>query len=330
MDLFIVRLHTFGSSQLRGFFSAQKETKLWQNIYPFGPYFAIERKLIMAKYRVPGAKDLFEAGVHFGHQVRRWHPNMEKYIYEAHHDVHVINLEHTENALNEACETLYKITSEGGQVIFVGTKRQVREILIEEANRCGAMHVSERWLGGTLTNLSVIKKKINKLISNRRNKEEGKFDKYTKKERLLIDRETAKLDRSIGGIQNLKKVPEAIFVIDAKREKTAITEAKLLGVKVIALVDTNTNPESVDIVIPGNDDGIKSLRIILHTIADAVEAGYKEYAKKAAKSTEKTDEAKVIGKDKEEKEVADSTKKGDKKVKASDKKKAEKAKIEEK
>lgn len=236
-----------------------------------------------SKYDVPSQKDLLDAGVHFGHQVRRWHPGMEQYIYTVKKDIHIIDLEQTEELLKVACEYLHDVAAKGGQIIFVGTKKQARDMVKLEALRSGALYVNERWLGGTITNFDVIRKKMKKLAELLRQKEAGELKMYTKKERLLIDREIDKLNRYVGGIASLSDVPAALFIVDAKREKTAIAEAEAAKVDVVALIDTNTNPEGIKHVIPGNDDGIKSVALILKAVGDAVESGYKVYAEKLEK-----------------------------------------------
>lgn len=233
----------------------------------------------MSNYKLPKIEELLEAGVHFGHQVRRWHPKMEPYIYGVKQNIHIIDLEIAHKNLEKACEFLYETASKGGQIIFVGTKKQAHDIVSIEAKRSGAMYVIERWIGGTITNHRVIRLNIDKLLNTIRKKELGELEKYTKKERLLIDREVEKLQRSIGGITALKGVPAALVVVDSKREKTAVREAVRSGVKVVGLVDTNSNPAGVDYVIPGNDDALKSIALILKAFGDAVEAGYKKYAK---------------------------------------------------
>ena len=233
----------------------------------------------MSNYKLPKIEELLDAGVHFGHQVRRWNPEMEKYIYAARKGIHVIDLQKTHEELKKACEFLYETASKGGQIVFVGTKRQARDIIELEANRCGALHVTERWLGGTMTNYNVIKKNLQRYVDLQRQREAGELDKYTKKERLLIDREIAKLQRSIGGIVSLKGTPAAVFVVDGRREKTVIKEANMKDVPVVALLDTNSDPRNVDYVIAGNDDAIKSIATIVRVISDAVEEGYKEFAK---------------------------------------------------
>lgn len=227
---------------------------------------------------IPTVNQLFDAGVHFGHQLKRWHPSMAKYIYTAKKGIHIINLEKTQSSLKEASDFLYDISKEGGQVIFVGTKKQSKEIIKNEAQRSGSFYVTERWLGGTMTNLQVIKASIKKLVNFKKDKESGELDKYTKKERLLIDREIAKLEKKVGGLVGLSNTPQALFVVDPKREKTAIKEAKNLGIKVVALIDTNSDVRDIDFPIPGNDDAIKSVALIVKTIADSISEGYKAYS----------------------------------------------------
>ncbi len=239
----------------------------------------------MAKnnYKTPDAKELLDAGVHFGHQVRRWHPKMEPYIFTVKKNIHIIDLEKTEQMLKEACDYLHGVAARGGQIIFVGTKKQARDMIKLEAKRSGAMYINERWLGGIMTNHEVIKRNMRKLTDLMHRREIGDLMRYTKKERLLIDREIDKLEKYVGGIVGLHKIPEALFIIDARREKTAIREAANVGAKVVALVDTNTDPTGIDMVIPGNDDGIRSIATVLNAISDAIEAGYKEFADKLQK-----------------------------------------------
>ena len=207
---------------------------------------------------------------------------MEKYIFGSRSGIHIIDLEKTLEKLEAACEFLYSVASNGGQIIFVGTKRQAKEIIEIEAKRSGSLFVNERWLGGTITNFRIIKKNMNKLADFLKKREEGSFDKYTKKERLLLDREIAKLQASVGGIAALQGTPAALFAIDIRREKTSVREANRFEVPVVALVDTNSDPSGIKYVIPGNDDAMRSIALIVKVIADAVEEGYKEWAKNAA------------------------------------------------
>jgi len=251
--------------------------------------------------KIPTINQLFDSGVHFGHQVKRWHPTMEKFIYTSKNGIHIINLEKTAEKLEESAKYLHEVAKKGGKIVFVGTKKQSKDIIELEAKRCGAYYVTERWLGGTMTNLEIVKKSVKKLVDFKRGRETNQFDKYTKKERLLIDREVDKLEKKVGGLVGMSSKPVALFIIDPKREKTAIREAKNLGVKVVSLIDTNSDVREIDFPIPGNDDAIKSVAIIVKTIADAIEEGYNEYAKvlvseeKAAteKKTEKTAEKPV-------------------------------------
>ena len=259
----------------------------------------------MAKYKLPKIEELFEAGVHFGHQVRRWNPNMEPYIFIQRSGIHIIDLDETQKGLKEAAEAIHDIAATGGQIIFVGTKRQAKEIVETEAKRSGALYVIDRWLGGTITNYRIIRKNMDKLVDYMKKREEGEFDKYTKKERLLLDRSIDKLERSVGGIVSLQGNPAGVFVVDARREKTAIKEANIAGIPVVALVDTNSDPRSVDYPIPGNDDAIRSIAFIVKVIADAVEAGYAEYAQTAEK--EAVERAKEAEEAKEKEAVKVST-----------------------
>lgn len=241
----------------------------------------------MAKYKLPKIQDMIDAGVHFGHQAKRWHPKMEPYIYTVSKNVHIIDLEKTQEMLEKSCDFLYEQASQGKVIIFVGSKKQTKDIIETEATRSGALFVNDRWVGGTITNFETIKKNIDKLLDYIKGKEEEKFSIYTKKERLLIDREIEKLQATYGGITSLKKSPDVIFVLDPKREKTAIREAKISGVPVVSIVDTNANPTIIDYPIPGNDDAIKSVSLIVRAIANAVEEGYKEFGKSEKEKKEK-------------------------------------------
>lgn len=251
-----------------------------------------------SKYKIPTIKELISAGVHFGHQVKRWHPEMEPYIYTVKKNVHIIDLEVTERLLGEAAEFLYQQAKSGKKVIFVGTKKQARDIIENEAKNSGAMYVTERWLGGTLTNFEIIKKNnIDKMLDLKSKMEKGEFDHYTKKERLLIDREIERLERYVGGLANLKKLPDVLVVVDSKREKTAVREAMRAKIPVVALLDTNADPKGIDYLIPVNDDAIKSIALVIKTLASAIEAGYADYGedlksaqKKAEKAQEKAEE----------------------------------------
>jgi len=246
----------------------------------------------MAKYKLPKIQEMLDAGVHFGHQARRWNPKMEKYIYTVSKNVHIIDLEQTEKMLEKACDFLFEQASLGKSIVFVGTKRQSKETVELEAKRCGAMYVNERWVGGTITNFETIKKNLDKLLDMIKGKEEGRFDIYTKRERLTIDREIEKLQIAYGGIINLKRSPEVVFVIDPKREKTAVREARIAKVPVVGVVDTNADPTEIDYPIPANDDAIKSVALVVKAIASAVEEGYKEWGKTKKEKEEKEEELK--------------------------------------
>lgn len=225
---------------------------------------------------------LLEAGAHFGHQTSRWNPAMSEYIYTARNGIHIINLPKTAQCWEKAKAGIMEIVSDGGRVLFVGTKKQAQDAVEEEAKRCGAYFVSKRWLGGMLTNFATIKKSIDRMnkISTILAEEEklaaaNQPQKFTKKERLMMSREFEKLDASIGGIREMNGVPDLLFVIDLKREDIAIKEAKKLGIPVVALVDTNCDPKTVDFPIPSNDDGTRAIRLFCAAVSDTVSDGVK-------------------------------------------------------
>lgn len=229
--------------------------------------------MVKKKYTIPSLEELLEAGVHFGHRVRRWNPRMGPYIHTTKSGSHVFDLAQTRERLTEAAEFLEGVADTGGRIIFVGTKKQARAIIRQEAARCGAMFVTERWLGGTLTNFDSIRSKITRLGELEEGLERGKFDRYTKKERLDLEKERAKLERIVGGLQGVKSIPDAVVVVDIKKEKTCVRECLRMGVPTIALVDTNSDPRGIRYTIPGNDDAIKSIALVIKVLADAVEAG---------------------------------------------------------
>lgn len=233
-------------------------------------------------------QELLEAGVHFGHQVRRWNPKMRPYIFTAREGIHVINLEKTYEKLQEACEFVKKITESGGIMIFLGSKKQAKAIVQEEAIRCGAKYIVERWIGGLLTNWEQTSKNIKKLSDLKQKKEAGEFKDRTKKENLLIDREIAKLERLYGGLEGIAKLPDAIYIVDVRKEESAAREAVKKEVPVVAIADTNVNLDLVSYPIPGNDDAIKAIKIITVAIADAYLEGKKSYEKKSAKEKVET------------------------------------------
>jgi small subunit ribosomal protein S2 len=233
-------------------------------------------------------RDLLKAGVHFGHQTRYWNPKMGKYIFGARNKIHIINLEQTVPALNEALAMVKKLSSNKNKVLFVGTKRAAGKIVKEEALRAGMPYVNHRWLGGMLTNYKTIRQSIRRYRELDGQSKDGTFDKITKKEALMRVREMNKLERSIGGIKDMGGLPDALFVIDVDHERIAIKEANKLGIPVIGIVDTNSNPDGVDFVIPGNDDAIRAIQIYAKAFADAVLEGsssngeYVEVAEEAA------------------------------------------------
>ncbi|WP_127554824.1 30S ribosomal protein S2 [Saccharospirillum alexandrii] len=215
-------------------------------------------------------RDLLKAGVHFGHQTRYWNPKMGKYIFGARNKIHIINLEHTVPALNKALVQIGELAAAKNKVLFVGTKRSASNIIREEATRAGMPYVAHRWLGGMLTNYKTIRQSIKRLRDLDAESKDGTFDKLTKKERLMREREIEKLERTIGGIKDMGGLPDALFVIDVDHERIAIQEANKLGIPVIGVVDSNSNPDGVDIVIPGNDDAIRAIEIYASSVANAV------------------------------------------------------------
>ena len=218
-------------------------------------------------------RQLLEAGAHFGHQTRYWHPKMAPFIFGARSNIHIINLESTLPMFREALKYVETLSRKGGKVLFVGTKRQARDAIKEEALRAGAYYINQRWLGGLLTNFQTIKKSVKRLDDIRTMSLDGTFDKITKKEALELQREMDKLERSLGGIKDMRGLPDALFVIDVGHEDIAVAEANKLGIPVIGVVDTNCDPKGVDYVIPGNDDAVRSIRLYAGGMADAILAG---------------------------------------------------------
>ncbi|HET8710186.1 MAG TPA: 30S ribosomal protein S2 [Spongiibacteraceae bacterium] len=218
-------------------------------------------------------RDMLQAGVHFGHQTRFWNPKMAPYIFGARNKIHIINLEHTVPAFNDALVFIKKLASNKNKVLMVGTKRSASKIVKEQAERCNMPFVSSRWLGGMLTNYKTIRQSIKRLRELETQSQDGTFAKLTKKEALMRTREMEKLERSIGGIKDMAGLPDALFIIDVDHERIAIQEANKLGIPVIGVVDTNSNPDGVDYVIPGNDDAIRAVKLYATAVADAVLAG---------------------------------------------------------
>ena len=219
---------------------------------------------------VVAMKQLLEAGVHFGHQTRRWDPRMAPYIFTARNGIYIIDLQKTAKKIDEAYAVLKSIVDEGKTVIFVGTKKQAQECVKEEAERCGMYYVNQRWLGGMLTNFDTIKKRVERLKALEAMETDGTFDVLPKKEVIILKKEMEKLEKNLGGIKGMTEIPGAMFVVDPKKERIAILEARKLGIPVIGLVDTNCNPEDVDYVIPGNDDAIRAIKLIVEAMATAV------------------------------------------------------------
>ncbi|TWH64697.1 small subunit ribosomal protein S2 [Azomonas agilis] len=218
-------------------------------------------------------RDMLKAGVHFGHQTRYWNPKMGKYIFGARNKIHIINLEKTLPMFNEALSFVEKLAAGKNKILFVGTKRSASKLVREEAARCGQPYVDHRWLGGMLTNYKTIRASIKRLRELETQSQDGTFDKLTKKEALMRSRDLEKLERSLGGIKDMGGLPDAMFVIDVEHERIAITEANKLGIPVIGVVDTNSSPEGVDYIIPGNDDAIRAVQLYLGAMGDAILSG---------------------------------------------------------
>ena len=215
-------------------------------------------------------KQLLEAGVHFGHQTRRWNPKMAEYIYTERNGIYIIDLQKSVGKVDEAYKAVSDIAAEGGTILFVGTKKQAQEAVQTEAERCGMYYVNERWLGGMLTNFKTIQSRIKRLKDIEKMAEDGTFDVLPKKEVVNIKKEWDKLEKNLGGIKDMKRIPDAIFVVDPKKEKICVQEAHSLGITLIGIADTNCDPEELDYVIPGNDDAIRAVKLIVSKMADAV------------------------------------------------------------
>lgn len=240
-------------------------------------------------------KQLLEAGVHFGHQTRRWNPKMKKYIFTERNGIYIIDLQKTVKKIEEAYKFVRQLGEEGGTILFVGTKKQAQESVKEEANRSGMYYVNQRWLGGTLTNFQTIRKRINRLKQIEKMEEDGTFEVLPKKETVYLLKEKERLLKFLGGIKDMKKLPDALFVIDPRKESIAIAEARKLNIPIIGIVDTNCDPDEIDYVIPANDDAIRAVKLLTSTVADAIIEGNQgtelEATEEAAstKENEKTD-----------------------------------------
>ena len=240
-------------------------------------------------------KQLLEAGVHFGHQTRRWNPKMAPYIYMERNGIYIIDLQKTVGMVDDAYNAVSEIVSNGGTILFVGTKKQAMDAVQSEAERCGMYYVNERWLGGMLTNFKTIQSRIRRLKDIERMSQDGTFDVLPKKEVIGLKKEWEKLERNLGGIKDMRKIPDAIFVVDPKKEHICVKEAQSLGITLIGIADTNCDPEELDYVIPGNDDAIRAVKLIVSTMADAViEAKQGESASEGSEPAEDaTEEAAV-------------------------------------
>jgi small subunit ribosomal protein S2 len=236
-------------------------------------------------------KELLEAGVHFGHQTKRWNPKMQKYIFGERNGIYIIDLQKTLKKFREAYAYVRDLAAGGGTVLFVGTKKQAQETVFEEAGRCGMFYVNHRWLGGTLTNFTTIKKSIARLKKLDEMSETGEYERLPKKEVIGLERERAKLQSALVGIKNMDGLPSAIFIIDPKKEKIAVEEAQRLAIPIVAIVDTNCDPTGIDYPVPGNDDAIRAVRLITARMADAVLEGAGSFAKEEAEAAEEAEGA---------------------------------------
>jgi small subunit ribosomal protein S2 len=219
-------------------------------------------------------KELLEAGVHFGHQTRRWNPKMKPYIFGARNGIHIIDLQKTVKLFRTAYDFIVKTVSNGYPVLFVGTKKQAHDSIVEESERCGMFYVVNRWLGGTLTNFQTLKKSISRFKELDTMKRDGSINRYTKKEALKMEKELVKLEKNLGGIKDMDELPGALFVVDPKRERIAVREARKLGIPVVGIGDTNCDPDELDFIIPGNDDAIRAIRLVCSKIANACIEGH--------------------------------------------------------
>ncbi|MBM6915066.1 30S ribosomal protein S2 [Gemmiger sp. An120] len=222
---------------------------------------------------VVSMKQLLEAGVHFGHQTRRWNPKMAKYIFTERNGIYIIDLQKTVKKLDEAYSFVRDLSAQGGEILFVGTKKQAQESIRDEATRCGMHYVNARWLGGMLTNFRTIRKRIDRLDQLKKMSEDGTFDLLPKKEVVKLQLEIEKLEKFLGGVKNMNGLPKAMFIVDPHKERIAVSEARKLNIPIVAIVDTNCNPDEIDYVIPGNDDAIRAVKLIAGAMADAVLEG---------------------------------------------------------
>ncbi|MCR5143972.1 MAG: 30S ribosomal protein S2 [Lachnospiraceae bacterium] len=237
-------------------------------------------------------KQLLEAGVHFGHQTRRWNPKMAPYIYTERNGIHIIDLQKSVGKVDEAYDAVFDIASQGGIILFVGTKKQAQDAIKQEAERCGMFYVNERWLGGMLTNFKTIESRIERLKEIEKMEEDGTFEVLPKKEVIKLKKELEKLTKNLGGIKEMGRIPDAIFIVDPKKERICVQEAHALGIPLIGISDTNCDPDELDYVIPGNDDAIRAVKLIVGTMADAViEANQGTVEADVEEAAEETEEA---------------------------------------
>jgi small subunit ribosomal protein S2 len=239
-------------------------------------------------------KELLEAGVHFGHQTKRWNPKMQKYIFGERNGIYIIDLQKTLKKFRDAYAFVRDLSAQGGTMLFIGTKKQAQETVFEEAGRCGMYYVNQRWLGGTLTNFATIRKSIARLKKLEEMKETGEFDRLPKKEALELDREREKLEKALVGIKAMDSLPSSVFIIDPRKEKIAVAEAQRLGIPIVAIVDTNCDPTGIDYPIPGNDDAIRAVRLITSRMADAILEGVGTHAKEEVEEAPAGDELPVV------------------------------------
>ena len=239
---------------------------------------------------VVSMKQLLEAGVHFGHQTRRWNPKMAQYIFTERNGIYIIDLQKTVKKLEEAYNFVREISANGGNVLFVGTKKQAQDAIKEEAARCGGYYVNARWLGGMLTNFTTIRRRIQRLAQLRKMQEDGTFELLPKKEVYQLELEIEKLEKFLGGIKDMKEFPGALFIVDPRKERIAVSEAHKLGIPIVAIVDTNCDPDEIDYVIPGNDDAIRAVKLIAGAMASAIIEGREGQMGAAAQESEETSE----------------------------------------
>ena len=245
---------------------------------------------------VVAMKQLLEAGVHFGHQTRRWDPRMAEYIFQARNGIHIIDLQKTSKKLDEAYNFIKEQAEDGKTILFVGTKKQAQECVKEAAEKCGMYYVDQRWLGGMLTNFGTIQKRIQRLKDLEAMQEDGTFEVLPKKEVIILKKEMEKLEKNLGGIKDMKEMPGVMFIVDPKKERIAILEARKLNIPIVGLIDTNCNPEDVDYVIPGNDDAIRAVKLVTDVMANAVIEGKQGEAFEMPETTEETAEGQETSK----------------------------------